>query len=172
MPGSTISGTSTPPHCSWRGRPFTSSRCYSIGEDRLWGVTRLRKSGDHTSTALKSIRATRPDGAPIYVIADNWPGSQTRRIRSWASRHKAELCFTPTAASWANPIEPHFGPLRRFVLGNSDPANHPVLARELQAGSSTQRTSPHPQRTPATLRPTTIPSSLTTALGESSWSTH
>lgn len=133
MPGSTISGTSTPPHCSWRGRPFTSSRCYSIGEDRLWGVTRLRKSGDHTSTALKSIRATRPDGAPIYVIADNWPGSQTRRIRSWASRHKAELCFTPTAASWANPIEPHFGPLRRFVLGNSDPANHPVLAREPQA---------------------------------------
>ena len=26
--------------------------------------------------------------------------------------HKVELCFTPTSASWANPIEAQFGPLR------------------------------------------------------------
>src|SRR5690348_7751500 len=30
-----------------------------------------RKGGDHTLAALKSIRAARPDGAPIYVIVDN-----------------------------------------------------------------------------------------------------
>ena len=28
--------------------------------------------------------------------------------------------FTPTYASWANPIEAHFGPLRQFVLATSD----------------------------------------------------
>ena len=107
--------------------------CYSVGDDTLWGVTRLRKGADHTLAALKTIRAARPDGAPIYVIIDNWSGNKTHTIRTWARRHKVELCFTPTGASWANPIEPHFGPLRGFVLGNSDPPNHPALARHLQS---------------------------------------
>ncbi len=43
------------------------------------------------------------------------------------------LCFTPTNASWANPIEAQFGPLRTFVIGGSDHPNHTVLARRLQA---------------------------------------
>jgi transposase len=50
--------------------------CYSLGDDRLWGVTRLREGGDHTLTALKSIRAARPDGAPIYVILGQPVGEQ------------------------------------------------------------------------------------------------
>jgi hypothetical protein len=37
--------------------------CYSLGDDQLWGVIRSRKGGDHSLTALKSIRAARPDGA-------------------------------------------------------------------------------------------------------------
>jgi hypothetical protein len=31
--------------------------CYSLGDNQLWGVTRLRKGGDHTLATLKSIRA-------------------------------------------------------------------------------------------------------------------
>ena len=38
--------------------------CYSLADDQLWGVTR-RKGGDHSLAALMSIRAARPDGAPI-----------------------------------------------------------------------------------------------------------
>ena len=41
--------------------------------------------------------------------------------------------FHPTYASWANPIEAHFGPLRQFVLANSDHADHPALGRALRA---------------------------------------
>ena len=53
--------------------------CYCVAEDQLWGVTRRRKGGDHTLAALKSIRAARPDGAPLYVIMECatklcWPG--------------------------------------------------------------------------------------------------
>jgi hypothetical protein len=48
-------------------------------------------------------------------------------------KNKVEVCLTPTSASWANPIEAQFGPLRTFVMGNSSHANHTVLARELQA---------------------------------------
>ena len=35
--------------------------CYSLTDDRLWGVTRRRKGGENTLAALQSIR---PDGAP------------------------------------------------------------------------------------------------------------
>jgi transposase len=96
-------------------------------------VLRRRKGGDHTLAALRSIRAARPDGAPIYVICDNLSANKTATIRAWAARNKVGLCFTPTYASWANPIEPHFGALRGFALGNSDSPNHPVLACHIQA---------------------------------------
>ena len=55
--------------------------CYSLGDDQLWGVTRRRKGGDNTLAALKSIRAARPDGAPIYVIMDNLSANKTPAIR-------------------------------------------------------------------------------------------
>jgi transposase len=107
--------------------------CYSVGEDRLWGVVRQRKSAANTLAALRSIRAARPDGQPIHVILDNLSAHKGATIRRWAARHHVELCFTPTYASWANPIEVHFGSLRSFVLANSDYANHTALTRALHA---------------------------------------
>ena len=82
---------------------------------------------------LKSIRAARPGGYRLFVILDNLSANKTPAIRRWARRENVELCLTPTNASWANPIESHFGPLRTFVMGNSDHPNHPALARQLQA---------------------------------------
>ena len=43
------------------------------------------------------------------------------------------MVFPPVSASWANPIEARFGPVRTFVMGGSDHRNHTVLARKLQA---------------------------------------
>ncbi|MEV0375908.1 transposase, partial [Streptomyces sp. NPDC050636] len=86
-----------------------------------------------TWAALRSIRAARPDGAPIYVILDNLSAHLNWKIRRWATRPKVELCFTPTYASWANPIEAHFGPLRQFTLANSHHPNHTVQTRALHA---------------------------------------
>jgi transposase len=106
--------------------------CYSLGDDQLWGVTRRRKGGDHTLAALKSVRAARPDRYRIYVIMDNLSANKTPAIRAWAKRSNTELCFTPTSASWANPIEAQFGPLRTFVMGGSSHPGHTVLARRLQ----------------------------------------
>jgi transposase len=105
--------------------------CYSVGDDTLWGVNRRRKGIAPTWAALKSIRAARPDGAPVYVILDNLSAHKSARILRWASRNKVELCFTPTNASWANPIEAHFGPLRQFTLANSNHPNHTVQTQEL-----------------------------------------
>jgi transposase len=78
-----------------------------LGDDQLRGVIRARKGGDHSLAALKSIRAARPDGATIYVITDNLSANKTPAIRKWAKKNKVELCFTPTYASWANPIVRH-----------------------------------------------------------------
>jgi len=107
--------------------------CYSLGDDQLWGVTRRRKGGANTLAALQSIRAARPDGAPIYVIMDNLSANKTPAVRAWAQKNKVELCFTPTYASWANPIEAQFGPLRTFTMGATNHPNHPALALRLQA---------------------------------------
>ena len=60
--------------------------CYGLGDDQLWGVLREHKGGAHTLAALKSIRAARPDGAPIYVILDNLSANKTAAIRRWAQR--------------------------------------------------------------------------------------
>nr|WP_051674061.1 IS630 family transposase [Streptomyces sp. NTK 937] len=107
--------------------------CYSVGDDRLWGVNRRRKGTINSLAALKSIRAARPDGAPIYIILDNLSAHTGADIRRWAMKNKVELCFTPTYASWANPIEAHFGPLRQFTLANSNHRSHPAQTRALHA---------------------------------------
>jgi hypothetical protein len=67
--------------------------------------------------------------APIYVILDNLSAHKGPKIRTWAARNKVELCFTPTYASWANPIEAQFGPLPTFVVAGSNHPNHPCRRR-------------------------------------------
>ena len=107
--------------------------CYSVGDDRLWGVIHPRKGADFTLAGIKSCRKARPDGQKIYVILDNLSAHKGSAIRQWCAKNNVELCFTPTYSSWANPIECHFGPLRDFVLNNSDHPNHNVLGRRLHA---------------------------------------
>ncbi|MFC4330697.1 IS630 family transposase [Streptomyces andamanensis] len=107
--------------------------CHSVGDDTLWGVNCRRKGAANTLTALKSTRAARPDGTPIYVILDNLSAHKGADIRRWAKNNKVELCFTPTYPSWANPIEAHFRPLRQFTIANSHHPNHTVQTRALHA---------------------------------------
>ncbi|MGH4035311.1 IS630 family transposase [Actinomycetota bacterium Odt1-20B] len=105
--------------------------CYSVGDDRVWGVNRRTKGAANMLAALKSIRATRPDGAPVYVILDNLSAHKGADLRRWAKKDKVELCFTPAYASGANSIEAHFGPLRQFTIANSNHPNHTVQTRAL-----------------------------------------
>jgi hypothetical protein len=69
--------------------------------------------------------------SPRYLLV-RWPRTFTG-FRRWARRENVELCFTPANASWANPIEARFGPVRTFAMGGSDHRNHPAPARKLQA---------------------------------------
>lgn len=107
--------------------------CYSYSDDTIWGVVRHQKSARNTLEAIRSCRAARPDGERIYVILDNLSAHKNKKTRAWCDCHNVELCFTPTYSSWANPIECHFGPLRDFVLNNSDYLSHATLTRKLHA---------------------------------------
>ena len=92
------------------------------------GVNRRKKGAANTLAALKSIRAARHDGAPVHVILDNPSAHKGVDIRRWARKHRVELGLTPTYASWAKPIDAHFGQLRQFTIANSNHPNHPVPA--------------------------------------------
>ncbi len=107
--------------------------CYSVGDDTLWVVNRRRRGVANTLAALKSIRAARPCGAPIYVILDNLSAHKGADIRRWAGKNKVELRFTPTYASWANPTGAHFGLLRQFTIANSHHPNPTIQTRALHA---------------------------------------
>lgn len=105
--------------------------CCSVDDETLWGVNRRRKGTANTLAALRLIRAARPDGAPVYVILNNLSAHHGKKILRWARNNNVHLCFTPTNASWANPIEAHFVPLRQFTLANSNHPNHPLQTSEL-----------------------------------------
>ena len=104
--------------------------------------------------AIQSIRASVDDGEPIHVILDNLNHHKNRDVRDWCDANNVELVFTPTYASWANPIEAHFGPLRQFVIANSDHADHPALARAIR---SLPALAQHPHPRPAHPRRRTPP---------------
>lgn len=69
-----------------------------IGDDTLWGVNRPKKGAGNTLAALRSIRAARPDGAPIYVILDNLSAHKGDKIRRWAKKNRVELWLLASAA--------------------------------------------------------------------------
>jgi DDE superfamily endonuclease len=86
-----------------------------------------------TLRALQSIRGRFADDQPIYVILDNLNHHKNASVRQWCADNDVEVVFTPTYASWASPIEAHFGPLRQSVLANSDQPDHTALAKAIRA---------------------------------------
>lgn len=69
-------------------RPTTAAptAVASIGDDIPWGVNRRRERAANSLAALPSIRAERPDGAPVWArrCADNAGGSPiTAQSRQW-----------------------------------------------------------------------------------------
>ena len=105
--------------------------CYSLGDDQLWGITRLRKGGDHTLAALKSSGGP-PRRRPHLRDHGQPLGEQDPANPHLGGKTQGRAVLHPTSASWANPIEAQSGPLRTFTMGGSDHPNHTVLARRLQ----------------------------------------
>ncbi|MFH1220976.1 MAG: transposase, partial [Candidatus Eisenbacteria bacterium] len=73
-----------------------------------------------------------PEKETLHLIMDNLSTHLHPKVRRWARRNRIRLTFTPTNASWLNPIEPHFGGISEFVIKGSDYAGRAQLRREIQ----------------------------------------
>ena len=106
--------------------------CYDLAQDRLWGITRLHKGGKYTSPRSRAS-GWPTDDKPIYVILDNLSANKTPRSRPGPFGITSSCASprpTPPGPTRSNHSS---GPLRCFVIGNSDHPNHVVLARAIQA---------------------------------------
>lgn len=135
--------------------------CYSVGDDRLWGVNRRRKGTANTLAALKSIRAARPDGAPIYIILDNLSAHTGQGHPPLGEEEQGRAVLHPDLRLLGQPDR---GPLRPTAAvhpgqleppqpprADPGPAPLPALAQHQcppprRTRRTTQRTRPHPQR--------------------------
>jgi len=78
---------------------------------------------------LKYLRSLYPMRVLLYIILDNFSPHTVPRVLEYVSDNNIEFVFTPTNASWLNPIEPRFGPLSKFAISNCNPEDHREIAR-------------------------------------------
>jgi transposase len=61
---------------------------------------------------LNAVDASVPPGRPIHAIVDNYATHKHPKVRAWLKRHpRWTFHFTPTSASWLNPVEGFFAKL-------------------------------------------------------------
>jgi transposase len=81
---------------------------------------------------LKYIGSLFPIEERLYIICDNYRPHKTEKVLTWADQNNVEMAFTPTNASWLNPIESHFGPLKKFAILNSNYKSHKEQGRAVR----------------------------------------
>jgi hypothetical protein len=150
--------------------------CYDLSNDKLWGVLRRRKGGDHTLSAFKTIRAARPGrGTDLrdlrQPVREQNPhhqglgGPAQSRVVPHPDQH---LVGRPDRSPVRATTNVHHGQLRLPEPRRTGPrhAGIPALAQRQRPAPrrdprATPRTRPRPQRTPPTLGPPTRSSGLT-----------
>jgi transposase len=101
---------------------------YELGEDRLFGHVKPRKTRTRFLEFCRYLRSLYPPGIRIAVICDNFSPHLTTagdgRVGAWAEAANVEIAYTPSNASWLNRIEAQFTALRYFALDGTDHASH------------------------------------------------
>ncbi len=119
---------------TWKESRTQTGRRSWMGSKKSWTASRTGSSPSASSARWGSgpprARAGPPGRRQHVGRAEVDPCRPARRR---PDVRKVELCFTPTYASWANPIEAHFGPLRQFTIAHSNRPHHTVQIRALHA---------------------------------------
>lgn len=126
------------------GRPDRVPATYRRGEggqhllaaldlthDKLYGWAIPRKRWWRLLRFLKYLRRKFPRGR-LWVILDNHSTHEHREVKRWAKENRVSLVYTPTNASWLDPIECHFAPMKEFALRNVYYRDHREQARALR----------------------------------------
>lgn len=120
---------------------------YDLSEDKMHGHMKPQKTHLEFLGFLKYLRSLYPILTLLYVILDNASAHTVTRVLDYAGKHRIKLIFTPTNASWLNPIESHFTPLRKFAVSNSNPKSHEEIARNIRRYIA-WRNRHHPEQSP------------------------
>ena len=105
---------------------------YDLSRDRMYAHMKEHKTNVEFLAFLKYLRSLYPLHMLLHVILDNLSPHTVPRVLEYASKNNIELAFTPTNASWLNPIESHFGPLSKFAISNYNPKDHKEIARNVR----------------------------------------
>lgn len=104
---------------------------YDVHQDVLSGVFRRRKRIAEVSEAFRRLRKCYPHRR-LYVIIDGLHQVHDHpRFLALCKKLRITLVFTPTEASFLNPIEPHFGVLGRATYAGSDDPEHILRRRRV-----------------------------------------
>jgi transposase len=101
---------------------------YELGEDKLFGHVKPRKTRARFLEFCRYLRSLYPQSVRIAVVCDNFsPHLTTRkdaRVGDRAKANNVEIAYTPTNSSWLNRIEAQFTALRYFALDGTDHPSH------------------------------------------------
>src|SRR5437763_16832198 len=92
---------------------------YELGEDKLYGHIKPRKTRARFLEFCRYLRSLHPPNVRIAIVCDNYsPHLTTRRdarVGTWAKAANVEMAYTPTNSSRLNRIEAQFTELRHFA---------------------------------------------------------
>jgi len=104
---------------------------YDVHANVLSGLFRTRKRIVEVTEAFRRLRACYPHRR-LYVIIDGLHQVHDHpRFLALCKKLRITLVFTPTEASFLNPIETHFGVLGRATYAGSDDPEHILRRRRV-----------------------------------------
>jgi len=100
---------------------------YDIHQKKLWGYVRPRKRHQEALEALKLLRKRYPKKQRIHLILDNFSPHRKLKVLRFCRQNNIHMIWTPTNASWLNPIECQFTHVKEFVIRGTNYQNHNEL---------------------------------------------
>ena len=100
---------------------------YDVHQKKLWGYVRERKRHQEALNVLKLLRNRYPKQQRIHLILDNFSPHRKKVVLRFCRRNNIHMIWTPTNASWLNPIECQFTHVKEFVIRGTNYKNHNEL---------------------------------------------
>ena len=100
---------------------------YDVHKKKLWGYVRARKRHQEFLACLKLLRKKYPEDQRIHLILDNFSPHRKDKVFRYCRQNNIHLIWTPTNASWLNPIECQFTHVKEFVIRGTNYENHEEL---------------------------------------------
>jgi transposase len=100
---------------------------YDVHQKKLWGYVRPRKRHQEALEALRLLRKKYPKKQRIHLILDNFSPHRKLKVLRFCRQNNIHMIWTPTNASWLNPIECQFTHVKEFVIRGTNYQNHNEL---------------------------------------------